>query len=70
MYDISDPTNPVRVSEFTFPGSDFDSVTFVHHALSGIDAADVCLAVEVAGKQWETPLYINAMPTTHVFTVV
>ncbi|MEU4646993.1 type 2 isopentenyl-diphosphate Delta-isomerase [Nocardia fluminea] len=41
--------------------SDFDSVTFVHHALAGIDAEDVSLAVDVAGKQWNTPLFVNAM---------
>jgi hypothetical protein len=26
VYDISDPANPTRLSEFTFEGSDFDSV--------------------------------------------
>jgi isopentenyl-diphosphate delta-isomerase len=42
-------------------GNDFDHVTFVHHALAGIDRADVDLTVEVAGKPWPTPLYINGM---------
>ncbi|MFC6012116.1 type 2 isopentenyl-diphosphate Delta-isomerase [Nocardia lasii] len=41
--------------------NDFDSVTFVHHALAGIDADEVSLGVEVAGKHWATPLYVNAM---------
>ncbi|WP_280240593.1 type 2 isopentenyl-diphosphate Delta-isomerase [Nocardia abscessus] len=41
--------------------NDFDSVTFLHHALAGIDSADVSLAVEVAGKRWDTPLFVNAM---------
>ncbi|MET9490996.1 type 2 isopentenyl-diphosphate Delta-isomerase [Nocardia sp. NPDC006630] len=41
--------------------SDFDSVTFVHHALAGIDSQDVSLAVEFAGKSWDTPLFVNAM---------
>ncbi|MCU1641480.1 MAG: fni [Nocardia sp.] len=41
--------------------SDFDSVSFVHHALAGIDSQDVSLAVEFAGKSWETPLFVNAM---------
>ncbi|GEM33313.1 isopentenyl-diphosphate delta-isomerase [Nocardia neocaledoniensis NBRC 108232] len=42
-------------------GNDFDCVTFVHHALAGIDSGEVSLAVDVAGKQWDTPLYVNAM---------
>ncbi|MFC4373838.1 type 2 isopentenyl-diphosphate Delta-isomerase [Nocardia halotolerans] len=41
--------------------NDFDAVGFVHHALAGIDAADVSLAVDMAGKRWATPLYVNAM---------
>ncbi|WP_280409026.1 type 2 isopentenyl-diphosphate Delta-isomerase [Nocardia brasiliensis] len=41
--------------------SDFDSVRFIHHALAGIDRADVDLSTEVAGTRWATPLYINAM---------
>lgn len=41
--------------------NDFDSVTFVHHALAGIDSKDVSLAVDVAGKQWNTPLFVNGM---------
>ena len=41
--------------------NDFDAVTFVHHALAGIDAEDVSLGVDVAGKHWATPLYVNAM---------
>ncbi|SNY78205.1 isopentenyl-diphosphate delta-isomerase [Nocardia amikacinitolerans] len=41
--------------------NDFDSVTFVHHALAGIDGDDVSLAVDVAGKRWDTPLFINGM---------
>ncbi|RDI58931.1 isopentenyl-diphosphate delta-isomerase type 2, partial [Nocardia pseudobrasiliensis] len=42
-------------------GNDFDSVRFVHHALAGIDRADVNLTTVVAGMRWATPLYINAM---------
>ncbi|WP_238845614.1 hypothetical protein [Nocardia terpenica] len=41
--------------------NDFDSVAFVHHALAGIDRAQVNLAIEIAGRRWATPLYINAM---------
>ncbi|WP_225728273.1 MULTISPECIES: type 2 isopentenyl-diphosphate Delta-isomerase [unclassified Nocardia] len=41
--------------------NDFDSITFIHHALAGIDARDVSLAVDVAGKRWDTPLYVNGM---------
>ncbi|GAB2662110.1 type 2 isopentenyl-diphosphate Delta-isomerase [Nocardia goodfellowii] len=44
-----------------FDGNDFDSVRFVHHALAGIDRADVDLTVKVAGMRWATPLYINGM---------
>ncbi|UGT56217.1 type 2 isopentenyl-diphosphate Delta-isomerase [Nocardia asteroides] len=42
-------------------GNDFDCVTFVHHALAGIDSGEVSLAVDFAGKPWDTPLYVNAM---------
>ncbi|WP_435592852.1 type 2 isopentenyl-diphosphate Delta-isomerase [Nocardia sp. bgisy118] len=41
--------------------NDFDSVTFVHHALAGIDGGDVSLAVDVIGKRWDTPLFVNGM---------
>ncbi|GAB2713238.1 type 2 isopentenyl-diphosphate Delta-isomerase [Nocardia thraciensis] len=41
--------------------NDFDSVAFVHHALAGIDHSQIDLAVDVAGKLWATPLYINGM---------
>ncbi|MBR8641429.1 type 2 isopentenyl-diphosphate Delta-isomerase [Streptomyces tuirus] len=39
----------------------FDDVSFVHHALAGIDRPDVSLATEFAGIAWPVPLYINAM---------
>lgn len=39
----------------------FDEVTFVHHALAGIDRSDVSLATAFAGIAWQVPLYINAM---------
>jgi isopentenyl-diphosphate Delta-isomerase len=41
--------------------NDFDSVTFVHHALAAINRATIDLTTEVAGKRWATPLYINGM---------
>jgi isopentenyl-diphosphate delta-isomerase len=41
--------------------NDFDDVTFVHHALDGIDAERVDLSVEVAGTVWPFPFHINAM---------
>lgn len=41
--------------------NDFDDVTFVHHALAGIDRDDVSLATRFAGFDWPVPLYINAM---------
>jgi isopentenyl-diphosphate delta-isomerase len=39
----------------------FDEVSFVHHALAGIDRPDVSLATDFAGIAWQVPLYINAM---------
>nr|BAE78980.1 Type II isopentenyl diphosphate isomerase [Streptomyces sp. KO-3988] len=39
----------------------FDDVSFVHHALAGIDRPDVRLATSFAGLSWQAPLYINAM---------
>ncbi|WP_427870829.1 type 2 isopentenyl-diphosphate Delta-isomerase [Leucobacter luti] len=41
--------------------SDFDELQFIHHALGGIDSADVELSVEVAGARWPCPLFINGM---------
>lgn len=41
--------------------NEFDEVTFVHHALAGIDRPDVSLATSFAGVDWQVPLYINAM---------
>jgi isopentenyl-diphosphate delta-isomerase len=39
----------------------FDDVSFVHHALAGIDRADVSLAARFGGIEWPVPLCINAM---------
>jgi isopentenyl-diphosphate delta-isomerase len=39
----------------------FDDVTFVHHALAGIDRSEVSLATSFGGIEWPVPLYINAM---------
>ncbi|MFF2660950.1 type 2 isopentenyl-diphosphate Delta-isomerase [Kitasatospora sp. NPDC058032] len=39
----------------------FDEVSFVHHALAGIDRPRVSLATTFAGVSWPVPLYINAM---------
>jgi isopentenyl-diphosphate delta-isomerase len=39
----------------------FDEVSFLHHALAGVDRPDVSLAVSFAGISWPVPLYINAM---------
>ncbi|WP_280405136.1 type 2 isopentenyl-diphosphate Delta-isomerase [Nocardia brasiliensis] len=41
--------------------NDFDAVSFVHHALAGIDSTQVSLATSVAGMPWQTPFFINAM---------
>lgn len=41
--------------------NEFDDVSFVHDALSGIDRCEVSPATRFAGIAWEYPLYINAM---------
>ena len=41
--------------------NEFDDVTFVHHALAGIDRDDVCLTTRFGGMEWKVPLCINAM---------
>ncbi|MCM6778447.1 type 2 isopentenyl-diphosphate Delta-isomerase [Nocardia sp. CDC159] len=41
--------------------NDFDSISFMHHALAGIDVHDVSLATEIAGMTWSAPVFINAM---------
>ncbi|MEU8954658.1 type 2 isopentenyl-diphosphate Delta-isomerase [Streptomyces sp. NPDC048518] len=48
----------------------FDEVSFVHHALAGIDRPDVSLATSFAGISWPVPLYINAMTGGSVSTGV
>jgi isopentenyl-diphosphate delta-isomerase len=39
----------------------FDDVSFVHHALAGIDRSEVSLATRFGGIEWPVPLCINAM---------
>lgn len=39
----------------------FDDVSFVHHALAGINRAEVSLNTRFGGIEWSAPLYINAM---------
>jgi isopentenyl-diphosphate delta-isomerase len=41
--------------------NDFDDAAFLHHALTGIDCAQVSLETSVAGRAWAAPLYISAM---------
>ncbi|WP_330179042.1 type 2 isopentenyl-diphosphate Delta-isomerase [Nocardia sp. NBC_01503] len=41
--------------------NDFESVAFLHHACAGIDYADVALSLEITGKPWAAPLFINGM---------
>jgi isopentenyl-diphosphate delta-isomerase len=41
--------------------NEFDDVTFVHHALAGIDRSDVSLVTRFGGIEWPVPLCINAM---------
>nr|AID21784.1 putative isopentenyl diphosphate isomerase [Streptomyces sp. SpC080624SC-11] len=50
--------------------NEFDDVTFVHHALAGIDRSDVRLATGFTGFEWQAPLYINAMTGGSVNTGV
>lgn len=40
---------------------DFDQVEFLHHALDGIDVADVDLSVQLGDWTWNTPFYVNGM---------
>lgn len=46
----------------------FDEVSFVHHALAGLDQSDVSLATTFAGISWRVPLYLNAMTGGSVST--
>lgn len=39
----------------------FDEVSFVHHALAGLDREEVSLGTSFAGLSWPVPLYVNAM---------
>lgn len=48
----------------------FDEVSFVHHALAGIDRPEVSLGTGFAGVAWQVPLYINAMTGGSVKTGV
>lgn len=41
--------------------SDFDHITFMHHALAARNFDSVSLETEVLGRRWATPIYINAM---------
>jgi isopentenyl-diphosphate delta-isomerase len=44
------------------PGhNDFDDIEFLHHALGGIDVRNVSTDVELAGRSWPVPLYVNGM---------
>jgi isopentenyl-diphosphate delta-isomerase len=50
--------------------NEFDDVSFIHHALAGIDRCDVSLATRFGGIAWSAPLYINAMTGGSVKTGV
>lgn len=41
--------------------SEFDDLDFVHHALGGVSAGSVDLAVHVDRWRWSTPFYVNGM---------
>ncbi|WP_328870928.1 type 2 isopentenyl-diphosphate Delta-isomerase [Streptomyces sp. NBC_00287] len=51
----------VEQQQGTSGRNQFDEVTFVHHALAGIDRSEVSLRTRFAGLEWPVPLYINAM---------
>jgi isopentenyl-diphosphate delta-isomerase len=40
---------------------DFDDIEFIHHALGGVDAAEVSLDAHVGQWVWASPFYINGM---------
>ncbi|MFF2412462.1 type 2 isopentenyl-diphosphate Delta-isomerase [Streptomyces sp. NPDC058092] len=48
----------------------FDEVSFIHHALAGIDRPEVSLATAFGGIAWPVPVYINAMTGGSVKTGV
>lgn len=43
------------------PHTDFDDISFVHHALAGINHSDVSLRTSIADLPLSMPLYINGM---------
>src|SRR5699024_3504473 len=43
------------------PRTDFEDVEFIHHALGGVSADEVDLAVRVGDWTWPTPFYVNGM---------
>ncbi|WP_221360421.1 type 2 isopentenyl-diphosphate Delta-isomerase [Streptomyces beigongshangae] len=56
----TDATVPHRNPRSPRPSA-FDDIRFVHHALAGTDRDQVDLRTDIAGRTWQTPLYINAM---------
>src|SRR5699024_6556909 len=63
MSDRKDDHVRLAADQQRTPGdhNEFDDVSFVHHALAGIDRRDVSLATRFAETEWHVPLYINAM---------
>src|SRR5699024_4639402 len=41
--------------------NEFDDLTFVHHALGGVSAAEVDLAANAGPWRFATPFYVNGM---------
>lgn len=48
--------------------SDFDDLTFIHHALRAADVERVTTETVVLGRKWSSPIYINAMTGGSVAT--
>src|SRR5690625_53405 len=44
-----------------FHRNEFDDLTFVHHALGGVSAAEVDLAANAGPWRFATPFYVNGM---------
>lgn len=52
----------VRLAEQqVYHHNEFDDLGFVHHALGGVSASEVDLAVTVGEWRWATPFYVNGM---------
>ncbi len=52
----------VRLAEAqVYDHNEFDDLSFIHHALGGVNTSDVDLSVTVGPWEWATPFYVNGM---------